>query len=692
MPSITSLPMELVLKILQAPCDPCEGLELFEIPGNYGWGLHLDSASLAAFARTSRRFRGAATEILYRTHGGSRAAEFAVRNRRIDILDIAASFRVSFRPPKTTRGVRSLLELACYLGYEDVASWLLDHGAEMGEEPQTWIDGTPAFRYSALETAVHADNTDVALMLLRRGACPFFWSDPQWGFPARYETVLHRAAARQQFEFLRSCVKEKLVPVDLESCSRFSALAMFVMHSWSDAFLEAIQTLVDLGADVNARTEPAMLSQALQSGSFAIATALLGAGAEVRRHSEEGELQLLHFCVGRKFVFRTGIAETESVYYHEATPRGQTYPLRGSIDGIRRLGPPTTPLGAAIRFGTPKVMAHFFDVGASLETTDYSGRNALDIFMDHYRDKSELDGETIEKMEVLLRHGGRIDVPMKCGQSLLQWAASRVRTYSDTKGLERLLTIATPKVTDERYLRSLLPKYSRSGPYAICCVLASHGISLSVKKSVAAARQLIRKRKELDSRAASWFSMLLDMGLSERRLSRLLTFALRHKKDTYTYIMLDRGVLAGPHSRPSWLPLAARWGNLVVIKRLLSESTVQVNDRCDYRRTGEAQYPLAIAFEYGHNEAALMLLEHGADPILPRTGPVCESGSNEVQSLPPFEMAIHRGADVDIVKEMWLKTPPESRPDGVIFMACVPRRHHLLCEWLEHQAKGGMGK
>ncbi|KAL7629667.1 hypothetical protein AAE478_001190 [Parahypoxylon ruwenzoriense] len=640
---------------------------------------------VAALALVNRRLYAAINPILYTTFGDRNVISFAIGRGRIETLEVAASFGIDIHYSDDYP-----LRLACQYGYEHVVNWLLDHGAKIDRSPLPGPLGeTVPSATSALETALSCRLESIALLLLSRGATVFIrYHEEIEGDPlaAPFTTALHLAATEGMSRVAEFLVREKGLPVDLQNYEGKSPLRDLIT-GWHNTNVVMVRKLIELGADVNEEIDGYLpLTLALQGGSFDVALELLDAGSKVEIDNPGDEVPFpIHVCAQNRSVWPEDTKSHNSVF---------TRIMDAGVDIEKSYVRGHTPLGEAILSGMPNMVSRLIDLGARLDTRDADGDTALDLLISSYTQDPPTNGSynELQKAAILVRHGARIDTPLNNGYSLLEWAVRERHMLI----LDSILAAATRKTLRRGYLDEILDRYVMSMPFKVCQVLVHHGAKFEHIEAFPVALRVIFRAKRPSARAVNWFSTVLDMGLSMSDYVRLLTFALEENDKECTDVLLDRGVLAYSRENPSWLPLAAAWGDPAVIRRLLREGEFKVNSLCQEAgfEEWETETPLAIAARYqDHHDAVCALLDHGADPLVPYAGCSCETLDDEA-SMSAFETALHYGADLHTIKEMWSAIPPRSRPSPMTFISCVPDECVHIVEWLKLQGpcdeeKGG---
>ncbi|KAI6085488.1 ankyrin repeat-containing domain protein [Hypoxylon rubiginosum] len=626
------------------------------------------TSDLASLAQVTRRLHTIVNPILYNlTWVGEvpRAVAFAIKKPWIETLEVIIS--LGFDLNKSDH----LLCVASESGNLEIVAWMLDHGMPINPEsskPET----------SALLCAIRSKHESVALLLLARGADPHI-------IPSKMHepTYLRAAVKSRMMEVMEVLVREKGLPVD-EQASMDSLLIITIRHGDEDT----VKKLIELGADINDHTRGGLpLVEALRLGKFKHATILLDAGATFRpRHWEKREPYPIHAA--------KWLADDNDPYNYDRTRRlNQCAVLsklvEAGVDLEERYENGYTLLEEALINGSLEVVSHLLDIGASCNSKNSNRRTPMDVLVASYK-IIECKAKT-GKMVMLLRAGERMDVPLANGVSLLQWSFDRMFEIHNQKLPLRLLEVATHAMLRDDHLDELLHKYARSRQYEACLIIMRFGGTLKDRDLVyTAAETIIRKRRwyEESFNEGAFFRALLEMGLGlpKPKLAELFSYAMKQECTDHIDTLLSRGVLDLLHQNPEWLHLAVERKERYIMRRMLSCSV-------DINHLRGSETPLVTALRHGKFDAAWILLNCGADPLLPRNDTL-KSKSEETNYMSAFEVAVRECDDLSLVKKMWSKAAPESRPILSAIIPHVPSKHNRVVEWLKFQAKaqGERGK
>ncbi|XXG95019.1 hypothetical protein Hte_001279 [Hypoxylon texense] len=609
---------------------------------------------LASLARVNRRLNSVANPILYdldwrrHPHDTPRSLKLAIFVNRIETLALIESLGFDIN-----RNGKPL-ELACAYGELRTVTWLLDHGM-------------PIFPQSlALWTAMtRRENEDVALLLLGRGANPHVRPSVR---PST--TYIHEAAWLRRMRVLKVLVREKGVPIDIKNSKGHTILNEAMQKGQEDIAREVIT----LGADVNAETGgELLLTSAVQLGQFRIAAMLLAAGAIVKpRRPGDGVAYPIHVCARLSSRLESFHSSDEKRLHQKEQCGVLTRLVDAGADLDERYKNGYTPLEEAVMKGTLETIRHLLDIGADNGMKDTNGRIVLSLLVSN-PDMPNL----IERAVVLLRAGARMDVPLANGKSLLEWAIDRVYEIHKKDLPQRLLDVATRSVLTYEYLDDLLYKYTHSRQYEVCPMLIRHGAAL---KDLDLIYETVKARLRLHVTGERWielgfdnsryFNAMVGMGLPMQKLADLLPYAFEANYAPYVETLVNYGVLSFSPERPEWLHMAAKWGDVGIIRRMMRYPV-------DVNHLSESTTPLRMAIRHRHIEIAWVLLNHGADPFLPRN----------TRDVSAFEAATQTYDDLRLVKEMWSKPTSQDRPDLSAIISNVPVKHDQVVGWLRLQVK-----
>ncbi|KAI1134935.1 ankyrin [Hypoxylon sp. FL0543] len=533
---------------------------------------------LAALTRVNKTLHSTINRPLYELFGSGYAIDWAVLRDRIDTLQIFTELGLNVR-----WNLSWLLLHVCEDGGRiEVITWLLDNGAEIDGEI---VDGSSADEYSALYLAMRQGHQDIAILLLERGANPYFTHSRLSMYRERLLalTALHLAVDYHLFQVAEFIVQEGILGVDQEDSEGYTPLRLCCSHR--DIAEDAIKLLAGLGANVNAKVPggQSLLMSVLERGCLSMAAALLLAGATAKPRNlgpiTQYPLQILLKHSWKEYA-RTQIRAMVSQLVHAGAD------INGYVEGGR------TPLGEAVFIGIlPEVTSHLLALGANPNGKDSNGHTPLDIFMGASgligSPNSRTSGfgseeSALENAKLVLAYGARMDTPLAGGRTLLEWALYNdatldiYRRIPSTNLLEGFLAAATFKNLRPGYLDELLEHAFEAQLFDKCKILAKHGATLSSDKAFSTAMDMIGSFSENDCPRHEYcdaLNVIFDMGLPTEKIADLFTRILEQQDEAGLEVIRGRGLLPKLNPRPEWSALAAEWGQYAVARELLD--TVQ---------------------------------------------------------------------------------------------------------------------
>jgi ankyrin repeat protein len=166
---------------------------------------------------------------------------------------------------------------------------------------------------------------------------------------------------------------------------------------WAAAFgnMEAISALLEAGADVNAvcKRGGSVLFWSLRSHSITCCRAIINAGADLHHIDYRGENVLMHY-----------------VTVKDCTEDIVELFLSSGMDLEVQNSNGSTALMLASTFGSSKICSMLSDAGASIDSTDHLGRNAL---------WDAIIGNRHTNIQLLIAHGTSLRLLDKYGDSII---------------------------------------------------------------------------------------------------------------------------------------------------------------------------------------------------------------------------------------------------------------------------------
>ncbi|KAI1456615.1 ankyrin repeat-containing domain protein [Annulohypoxylon moriforme] len=357
----------------------------------------LGLTDLASLVRTNKRLCRAITYVLYKSFGSPLAINFAVKNQRLDILRIATNFNldINFRWDEPLRN-------ACSSGYKDIATYLLAHGARV--DPSI-VRGGPRdlaeSRFSPLDRALWNKHEDIALLLLSRGANPWFTGFPSDRCPEGHRTALHEATTWGLVRVVEKLVRENMVPIDQKNQDGHQPLHVAIMHKVPNTFTK----LIELGADVEVHCgwRHCPLTLALGNYQYNHAVQLLDAGANPNPDNvQPGTCHPIIACSVAPRKKHRKLAKLQCEIFDIIVKAG------AEINKVYPNG--MTPLSAAVLYGSDYQVAHILSLGAEVDLKERDGFTPLNLLWEmDWRWKKRKD-RNWERVTMLLRAGAELNV------------------------------------------------------------------------------------------------------------------------------------------------------------------------------------------------------------------------------------------------------------------------------------------
>ncbi|KAK6951638.1 hypothetical protein Daesc_006161 [Daldinia eschscholtzii] len=684
MARLTDLPVELLENIANCKAPASSQYHVRPI---------LDGYDLYNLTFTSRGFYRVFNRFLYTyslKYRWSHVFYEAAQSGNLFALKQAVSFKLEPDSWSRKYSWTDILNLACERGHKDIVAWLLDRGTPL--EERDWQDSYAKIDLKGcyqLVLAFVGRSDDTAILLLSRGANPLFTTES-----GTSRSVLHYAAIYNMVQLVEYVVAETGLSIDIKDYKGFTPLRHMIRYSKTpDTDTKMINKLIELGADVNSEARGELpLTSALMRGKYRHATILLEAGSKIKPDCPMRKVKspLQAFICGTRGRGSKNVEQQDML--RRMMDAGAELP--------EKVNRGKTPLEEAFLNGSSTFTSHLFHLYKE-KYPEAVNATVLQRFMVQNCKKVK---SFPAKMEMLLKDGAKMDVPMFNGRTYLQWIIDK---YSEEDGyfkvkfspkyLENLLSVATESMLDWKYLNSFLLEVctTKVDDYFIqnldgfIQVLTSYGAVFENPNDIySVALSLVRKR--LGPFTPSLIPMF-NSSIPEEKLPDLLTEALKARRLSWFHYLLDR---IGPnfdpsHRNPRWLYEAMEWGHRDVIKRLLKGvSALDVNDL-----SVNGVPPLAHAVKNPWSNIWMLLLDHGADPFLLAKHPVCAGlrGDNarnnidhsilcDVPGVSAFEVMLH---NYPFYAEMvWKSSAARERPDPRIFIPCVGCTHGEGC--LDH--------
>lgn len=664
----------------------------------------LRRGDLAAVVRSCRRLKSVAEDALYtldRDRYNSSAVRWAAEHGNIATLDQASKHGLVIHEEDLSCTPKyGPIQTAILHGQDAAVAWFLDHGVDV-TRPVSPICRCLIEKIGILHVAICLGHVSTVQLLISRGA-PLEYSEYDFGdFPTT--SALLEASLYGLDTIVETLVKDHGMTMQRARCHwQNDALACAARL---DKNVSTVKTLVGLGADVNglhSEWNSSPLHMGIREGNFAIAHTLLDLGAKVRPFEYDSDVDINSESEDDEERMRTAIIKVDMAPLHdtiasigdERAPREwnrQSSP-ESSSDGsytmterdcfMRRLielgvdvnaelvghwdadlWDRSSPLDVATAIGDTQDMAMLIAAGAEVKS-----RMLLLAWQDFDRDTRE----NTAKIELLLKHGARLDQPIKDGASILELAAGNVDLDEDVTGLHEILLLSSPKNLASDHTDEVLAQCLVEHNWHASTVLVRHGARVSCQDKLFSIASDIAEDLKCETQADDLqdfgdpasrysefgphdcFSFIIGMGLSSEDQCLIFQDLLRKRLLSLAHLFLDRGLASSPEAAvflPAYLKLAASWGNICVIKRL-------------WQHAHEASDPIICyllvlqSIIAGNREAVSFFMEQGATPFQHLTA---AQASRECQILeeglfvhaaalrrvnPPFTEAYSASADV----------------------------------------------
>lgn len=617
-------------------------------------------ADLAAVAVSCRRLKSVAEDALYtrnRDHDASSAVRWAAEHGNIATLNKALKHRLAL--DKTDRSCRheyGPFQTAVVHGQDSAVAWFLDHGVDVTRvvrpRCRCLLETT-----CILHTAICLGKASTAQLLISRGAPLEYPEYYNGGEFLQTASALLEAALSGLDTVVKTLVKDYGMKMQRpRGSSRHDALCCAAMYNKN---VSTVRTLVGLGADVDGLHSPwrsTPLHIAIFAGNFAVAHTLLDLGAKVHSYEYDTDLDSSSSEGGEdEEKMRYGTIRVEIAALHDTiasianrrAPRGwnhQNSTERAWAESSRAerhtlmrrlialgadvnaelvgdwdddLWERSSPLDLATAIGDIQDMTMLIAAGAEVKS-----RMLFLAWQNFDRDALE----NTAKIELLLKHGARLDQPIKDGASILELAAGNVDLDEDVTGLHEILLLSSPKNLASDHTDEVLAQCLVKHNWHASTVLVRHGARVSCQDKLFSIASDIAEDLKCETQADDLqdfgdpasrysefgphdcFSFIIGMGLSSEDQCLIFQDFLRKRLLSLTHLFLDRGLASSPEAAvflPAYLMLAASWGNICVIKRLWQYAHGASDAILRYLLVQQSIIG-------GNREAVSFFLEHGA--------------------------------------------------------------------------------
>ncbi|KAI1762261.1 ankyrin repeat-containing domain protein [Hypoxylon sp. FL1150] len=627
----------------------------------------LSSSDLNSLAQVNHKLHDIVNPVLYNLNRDFEDFDLllrAVTNNNTHTLEAAKRLNLDMSLWDQTHK-RCLLAEAFGPSTPDTFEWLINNGVGSF---RTWLEDTVerepvglAATRTMLWVAVRNKWEDIAIILLKHGASRFFITSPGNDMT----TVLHTAVVFNMSALTRYLLEDLEFPIDQRDSDNTTPLLCAITQPRGlGPGLDTVKLLIDHGADVNLPTDGEYpLRTAVRRGNLAYVDLLISAGADINA------CYAVHTCA------MLWLGDTHVP--HQLQMLDMLIDAGADLEAQDTDG--DTPLQAALMCRDKKLATtrHLLAKGVSTSgILDFCVKSHEFLYMNR-------------AVVVLMQVGVRIDQPLSSvPYSFIEWAALE----KDRQLVDHLLTMATPDCLEFDHLDGVLAKCYSCGRLEMCDILVRHGARFrDAEVAYKAAWTLIVKSPGQygpDPREL-FLDMAISMGIPSENISCLITRALEVQDQISANHLLCRFGTGITSPDPQWLNLACKWGVIYIIQQVL-KVTKDVNELSKDMRTPLAEV-LGASFAIGPKGVAIarLLLHSGVSPFLPPTESPLYSKDEDWETVKngvgvsAFEIAIRNEALLPLVKEMWVKAPPGTRPELKDFIACVPHNCLATAEWLK---------
>lgn len=607
-------------------------------------------------ALSCRRLKAVAEDALYahnRDHGFSSAVDWAAEHGNITTLDKAFKHKlVVDETDLSCTPVFSPFQTAVAHGQDSAVAWFLDHGVDVTREvcPRCCLDPVIE-RTCILHTAICRGHASTAQLLISRGA-PLEYSYGSGSIFDESANALLEASSAGLDALVETLFKDHGMTLQrVRGTWNQDALAHAAML---DKNVSTVRTLVGLGADVNwfhSDWGSSPLHIAIEEGNFAVAHTLLDLGAKVQPYEYETDIDLniegeedeekttpatiqvhvepLYVLIAQRRSARqwdqpqSPVQRAEAEFRRAERGRFMKRLIDLGVDVNKRAEGSwqgSSPLGLATEVGDLQDMTMLIRAGAEVKSY------MLLLAWEHI----DQPQESTAKISLLLKHGARLDQPIKNGvKSMLQVAAAHLDADAahDMSGLHEILLLSSPKSLSSDHLDEVLTECLARHRWYASTVLVRHGARVlcqdklfSIASSIAEELKCEKGGNDFqgfeseityDDGLHDCIRFVIDMGLSSQDKCLIFQDILRKRQCTLAHLFLDRGLASLPEAAvflPAYLMLAASWGNICVIKRLWQHAHEASDAALRYSLVQQSIIS-------GNRQAVSFFMEHGATPF-----------------------------------------------------------------------------
>lgn len=448
-----------------------------------------------------------------------------------------------------------------------------------------------------------------------------------------------------------------------------------------------LRKLIKLGADINAETERGELpwTVALSMHNFPHARLLLRAGANIMStgaHVDHPINALASFQPEPQFPVNT--RPGHRALFKEFLKRG--------VDLNQQYDHGYIPLELATQYGTRQTVSLLIKMGADATVIRPNGDSLLVFAMMSHGPATD----TLGKVITLLKAGAPSNAAEIRGPyAFLAWLIRYCEYHDRVQLLDQMLPYLASQNRDS--FDDALHEFAAAGDYKrpryleVIDMLVRHGAILRdenmrhhvakccirIYPSPSEVRCIMSDRLLNDL-------MRMDMPMGKVRL--LISCALKQNAQRHFHTLLASRPDALSNPEPQWLYWAVLWEDICLVQRLL-DAGADVNSIYE-----DVTTPLAAALRNESYHIASLLLSHDANPLLGENLPVCHLNyvwihenfwyKDWVPMMTAFETAIHCGASLDMIKQMWYMIDPTTRPEPEMFIPCAVERSDVT-QWLQ---------
>lgn len=409
--------------------------------------------------------------------------------------------------------------------------------------------------------------------------------------------------------------------------------------NYTDGTVSTVKTLVRLGADIDGPGKDwkvAPLHFAIKESNYAVANALLDLGATVTPQTFEIDARIDDekvTSVTRSFFSATPLGETiEKSYRSAIDPRvvertalmKRLIKLGVDVNGWKRGGPGPygeCPLAQAARYGDAEDMELLLAAGATATSSMLAEAGGPERSFDKV--------DSWRKIEILLKHGARLHEIMEIrSMTMLQsmvWHTSDKGCYSPGP-LHQLLLISSRENLSGEHLNKVLKSSLVAQQCNASKVLVRHGARIPCKDALFAIALGITKGLDNQQRVGSstdlhlleggdkgfhCIDIILNLGLSHADQCLIFYEVMQKRQGELSHLFLDRGLATYREAAeflPSYLMVAADWGDLCIIKRLWQQAP-EITD------VAFCCLLLQTSMVHGNRDAVKFFMDCGACPF-----------------------------------------------------------------------------